>query len=155
MATKQTNIFPIDQQPRNAVGLAYPFSTAFDQNQIASLNFNSSSIAGNSPFKLNYTTEDQIRSNLVIYFSTFRGERYLNPDYGGGLRDMIFEQINDNTLYNIEKLIRDELAINFPSVNLKAVEVSATPDEHEIVTSVSYTVFNNENINTIEINFSR
>ena len=49
MAIKQTNIFPIDEQPRNAVGVAYPFS--------------SFAVSGSSPFKLNYTTQDQIKSN--------------------------------------------------------------------------------------------
>ncbi len=58
MAIKQTNIFPIDQEPRNAVGLAYPFS-AF-------------ATTGSVPFKLNYTTKEQINSNLIIWFTTFQ-----------------------------------------------------------------------------------
>ena len=116
MAIKQTNIFPIDEQPRNAVGIAYPFSTAFDQEQLKTLNFNSSSIAGNIPFKLNYTTSDQIKSNVVTYFSTRKGERFLNPNYGSNISNYLFDPITNNTAGNIEQLIKDELALNFPQI---------------------------------------
>ena len=122
MAFKQTNIFPIDQQPRNAVGIAYPFSNAFDQEQLATLNFNSSSISGEVPFKLNYTTSDQLKSNIVTYFSTKKGERFLNPNYGSNVSNYLFEQITLDTVSNIEQLIKDELALNFPQINLNSVE---------------------------------
>lgn len=153
MAFKQTNIFPIDQQPRNAVGLAYPFSTAFDQERLKTLNFDSASVAGNVPFKLNYTTSDQLKSNIVTYFSTKKGERFLNPNYGSNISNYLFEQITSNTVGNIEQLIKDELSLNFPQVDLKSIEVLQSIDEQQIVVSFSYTVFNSEE-DTLEINFN-
>lgn len=153
MAFKQTNIFPIDQQPRNAVGLAYPFSTAFDQEKLKTLNFNSSSLSGNIPFKLNYTTSDQLKSNVITYFSTKKGERFLNPNYGSNISNYLFEQITDNTVGNIEQLIKDELTLNFPQISLKSIEVLQSIDEQQIVVSLSYSVFNNEE-DTLEINFN-
>tara|TARA_Y100001972_G_C7623363_1_gene312648 strand:- start:181 stop:645 length:465 start_codon:yes stop_codon:yes gene_type:complete len=152
MAIKQTNIFPIDQQPRNAVGIAYPFSTTFDQEKLKTLNFNSSSIAGGVPFKLNYTTSDQIKSNIVTYFSTKKGERFLNPNYGSNISNYLFDQITSDTINGIEQLIKDELALNFPQVNLNQVEVLQSIDEQQIVVSLSYAIFNNEE-DTLEINF--
>lgn len=153
MAFKQTNIFPIDQQPRNAVGLAYPFSTAFDQEKLKTLNFNSSSLSGNIPFKLNYTTSDQLKSNVITYFSTKKGERFLNPNYGSNISNYLFEQITDNTVGNIEQLIKDELTLNFPQISLKSIEVLQSIDEQQIVVSLNYSVFNNEE-DTLEINFN-
>ncbi len=152
MAIKQTNIFPIDQQPRNAVGIAYPFSTAFDQEQLKTLNFNSSSIAGNVPFKLNYTTSEQIKSNVITYFSTKKGERFLNPNYGSNIANYLFNPITTTTADNLEQLIKDELASNFPQIFLKEIEVLQSIDEQQIVVSLSYTIFNNEE-DTLEINF--
>jgi len=153
MAFKQTNIFPIDKQPRNAVGVSYPFSTAFDQQRLQTLGFSSASLAGSVPFKLNYTTSDQLKSNLVTYFSTKKGERFLNPNYGSNIPLYLFEQINQDTINNIEQLVIDELAINFPQVNLKSIEVLQSIDENQIVVLLNYTVFNNEE-ETLEINFS-
>ncbi len=140
MAIKETNIFPIDTQPRNAVGVAYPFS-AFAAN-------------GSTPFKLNYTTREQIKSNLIVYFTTNPGERPLNPNYGGGLKKIVFEQLSNNTLEIVEKNIENSLALNFPQVNLKQMEILEDPNNHELIVSLSYTVFNNEE-DTLEINFSR
>ena len=139
MAIKQSNIFPIDQQPRNAVGIAFPFA-AYSPN-------------GSTPFKLNYTTRNQLKSNLIVYFSTNKGERPLNPNYGGGLKNILFEQLTSNTPVVIEKIIRDELALNFPNVNLKSLEILQEVDAHQITVVMKYTVFNNEE-DTLEINFN-
>lgn len=153
MAIKQTNIFPIDQQPRNAVGIAYPFSNGIDQQKLQTLGFNSSSISGDVPFKLNYTTSDQLKANLITYFSTRKGERFLNPNYGSNISNLLFEQITSETGGNIEQLVKDELALNFPQINLKSVEILQSIDKQQIVVSLNYSVFNNEE-DTLEINFN-
>lgn len=129
MAIDQTHIFPIDLQPRNAVGIAYPFSAQ--------------AVSGSIPFKSNYTTTDQTRSNLIIYFSTNKGERPLNPGYGGGLKLLLFEQITTNTFDVIEQTIIDGLASEFPHVNLKNLEVLENIENNSLTIVMSYTVFNN------------
>ena len=155
MAIKQTNIFPIDQQPRNAVGLAYPFSSGNGKDISPSIlgSTNTGSIDFTSPFKLNYTTRDQVKSNLTMFFTTNRGERPLNPDYGGGLKDILFEQLSDNTFEIVEKRIKDNLAIFFPEVSLKNLEVLEDIDNNTLNIVMSYTVFNN-NEDNLEINFN-
>ena len=139
MAIKQTNIFPIDLQPRNAVGLAFPFTN--------------SATSGSIPFKLNYTTRDQVKSNIIVYLSTNKGERPLNPNYGGGLKNFLFEQLSTNTFSNIEDVIKRELASQFPQVNLKKVEVLGSPDNYTLTIVITYSVFNNET-DTLAINFN-
>ena len=140
MAIKQTNIFPIDQQPRNAVGLAYPFSGF--------------AVSGSStPFNLNYTTQEQIKSNLIMFFTTSRGERPLNPNYGGGLQNILFEQLSSNTFEVVEKTVKDNLAVFFPNVSLKNLEVFEDIDNNTLKLVMSYTVFNNREDN-LEINFN-
>jgi phage baseplate assembly protein W len=153
MAFKQTNIFPIDQQPRNAVGLAYPFSTAFDQEKFQTLNSPSSSLSGNVPFKLNYTTSDQIKSNLITFFSTKKGERFLNPNYGTNIFNYLFDQVTDDTARAMEQTIKDELAMVFPQVNLNSLEVLQSIDFNQIKVILNYSIFNNEE-DTLEINLN-
>lgn len=139
MAIKQTNIFPIDQQPRNAVGIAYPFSEF--------------AVSGSAPFKLNYTTKDQIKSNLIVWFTTNKGERPLNPDYGGGLKNILFEQLTTDTFEIVEKRIKDDLSIYFPEVYLTNLEVLEDIDNNTLNVNMSYTVFNN-NEDNLELNFN-
>lgn len=140
MAIKKTNIFPIDLQPRNAVGVAYPFSGF--------------AVSGSTPFKSNYTTADQIKSNLIVYFTTNPGERPLNPNYGGGLKYLVFEQLSSNTLEIVEKTVRDAISFNFPQVDLKKLEILEDGDNNQLIISMTYSIFNNEE-DTLEINFSK
>ena len=139
MAIKQTNIFPIDKQPQKAVGIAYPFS-AF-------------AVSGSStPFKSNYTTQEQIKSNLTVFFVTNPGERYLNPNYGGGLYRILFEQLTDNTYDIVYKQITDSLNTYFPNLDLKSLEILENPDGNEMKVVMSYSVFNNEDTLEITLN---
>ncbi len=78
MAFRQQQIFPIDLNNNAAVGISLPFN-------------------GPAVFKSNYQTKDSIKYNLINFFLTNPGERPLNPTFGGGIRNFIFEQIyNDN-----------------------------------------------------------
>jgi phage baseplate assembly protein W len=140
MAIKLNNIFPVDEQPRNAVGVAFPFT------QYA--------VSGSAtPFKSNFTTRDQLKSNLVVYFSTSKGERPLNPNYGGGLKDLLFEPLGGNINEIAEKKIRDNLAIDFPQVNLQSLEIFQNPEMNQLLVVMRYITVNNEE-DTLEINFN-
>ena len=140
MAIKQTNIFPLDKQPRKAVGVAYPFSTF--------------AVSGSAtPFKSNYTTKEQIKSNLTIFFTTDKGERPLNPNFGGGLGDLLFEQLGDQTYDIVYKRISNSLAKHFPEVNVKELQVLQNIDQNQLKVVLSYTIFNNAE-DTLELNFS-
>ena len=79
MAFEAQQIFPIDFNKSAAVGINLPFSAP-------------------GVFKSNYTTKEAIKSSLINYFLTNPGERYMNPTFGGGLRDFIFEQISDDNM---------------------------------------------------------
>jgi len=148
MAIKQTNIFPLDKQPRKAVGIAYPFS-AFAASGTGSEERGSEI----TPFKSNYTTREQVKSNLSVFFTTNKGERPLNPNYGGGLKDLLFEQL-DNKAYDIVyKRVTDGLSVYFPEVEVKELEVLENVDQNELKIVMSYTVFNNEK-DTLELNFN-
>ena len=74
MAFGQQQIFPIDLNNSAAVGISLPFN-------------------GPAVVKSNYQTKDSIKYNLINFFLTNPGERLLNPTFGGGIRNFIFEQI--------------------------------------------------------------
>jgi hypothetical protein len=87
MAFGQQQIFPIDLNNSAAVGISLPFN-------------------GPAVFKSNYQTKDSIKYNLINFFLTNPGERLLNPTFGGGIRNFIFEQIyNDNIEFFIRRYI--------------------------------------------------
>ena len=60
MAFNPQQISPIDFNPSAAVGVDLPFN-------------------GNAVFKSNYQTKDAIKNNLINFFLTNPGDRFLNP----------------------------------------------------------------------------
>ena len=134
MATIVPKIFPVDTQPKVAVGVSIPFS-------------------GPAVFNSTYQTKDQIKSNLINYFLTNKGERYLNPNFGGNLRATLFEQISNQTLSGLETQIEADLKVFFPMVNVINLQVKELVDEQIINVVLDYNVFNANN-ETIELNFS-
>ena len=74
MAISTKKINPLDRQPRKAVGIDIPFSAP-------------------AVFNSTFQTKDALKVNLINFLLTNRGERPLNPNFGGGIREMLFENI--------------------------------------------------------------
>lgn len=126
--------FPVDTLPDVAVGVSIPFT-------------------GKAVFNQTFITKDQIKSNLINFFLTNRGERYMNPGFGGGLRSILFENITNNTLDSLETQIKDQLDVLFPTVEVINLEIVAYPDQNTINVNLKYRVLN-QSLDEIQINFS-
>ena len=126
--------FPVDTLADVAVGVSVPFS-------------------GKAVFNQTFITKDQIKSNLVNFFLTNTGERYLNPGFGGNLRAILFESITNNTLDNLETQLKDQLSNLFPMVSVTDLTVNSLPDQNLININLSYRVLN-QAPDDIQINFT-
>lgn len=121
MAFEVKRIDPLDLQPRKAVGVEIPFSAK-------------------NVFASNYQTKDAIKNNLINFFLTNRGERYLNPTFGSSLREKLFEQINNNTESDIEGVVDTALEVYFPRVEKIDMQVNSNPDNNLISFYLSYRI---------------
>tara|TARA_R110000787_G_scaffold283262_1_gene395830 strand:+ start:139 stop:543 length:405 start_codon:yes stop_codon:yes gene_type:complete len=108
---------------------------------------------GPSVFKSNFQTKDAIKNNLVNFFLTNPGERYLNPDFGGGLRSFIFEQISNNSIQGLNEDITLKLQENFPKVNVDTLDILREDDNNTIIVSLTYSVLNTNIKDNINIQF--
>ena len=135
MAFGAKRIFPIDTKPGTGVGVAIPF---------------------NAPgvFRTTYTTQNAIKTNLIDFFLTEPGERYLNPTFGGGLRSFIFEQINNNTVEGLKENIQSKLDINFPNVIVNKLDVLQDPDYNTLIVSINYSIQDMGITDDLEIAFN-
>lgn len=134
MAFNPIQIYPIDFNNRAAVGVDIPFSSP-------------------SVFRPNYTTKDAIKNNLINYFLTNRGERFLNPTFGGGLREFIFEQITSGNLDFLEERISSDLSSFFPNVQINNLEILSQEDRNSINIILDYNVIRTNIEDTLEIEF--
>ena len=133
---------------------------AFGAQQISPIDFNKSAAVGISipftapgVFRSNYTTKESIKNNLINYFLTNPGERPLNPNFGGGLRSFIFEQIADDNLDFLQEQIQDDLNTFFPNVNVENLEILKQEDNNTITVELNYNIINTNISDTLEINF--
>jgi len=135
MAFRQQQIFPIDLNNSAAVGISLPFN-------------------GPAVFKSNYSTQDQIKNNLINFFLTNKGERVMQPNFGANLREFVFEQIESPSLDLLKKRIQDSIKEQFPLVQILEVVVSGNEDYNVINCNITYTIVNFGIEDQININFA-
>ena len=126
--------FPVDTLPDVAVRVSIPFT-------------------GKAVFNQTFITKDQIKSNLINFFLTNKGERYLNPGFGGDLRATLFESISNQNLEALESQVRDQLEVLFPTVSVEELRVDSIPDKNLVSISLKYKVLN-QSLDEIQINFN-
>jgi len=131
MAINLPPIAPIDAGQNVAIGVSIPFNT-------------------NVVFSQTYTTKDQLKSNIINFVLTNKGERPLQPTYGTTLRKYIFETITPSMVTDIEDTLRTELALNFPTVTFQKITASSIPDQNSITISIYYYILGGD-VNTINI----
>jgi phage baseplate assembly protein W len=132
MAFDPQQIYPIDLNTSKAVGVNIPFNAP-------------------AVFQSNYLTKDAIKNNLINFFLTNPGERYLNPTFGGGLRAFIFEQITKQETDFLLQDVKDKITLYFPNVDVKSLEIFSIEDENTIKIDLTYTVKNTNITDNIEI----
>tara|TARA_Y100001973_G_C5181748_1_gene325311 strand:- start:396 stop:800 length:405 start_codon:yes stop_codon:yes gene_type:complete len=134
MAFNPQQINPLDLNPSTGIGVDIPFN-------------------GNAVFKSNFQTKNSIKNNIINYFLTNPGEHYLNPTFGAGLRNFVFEQINDDNLDFLKEDIETKLGDFFPNIKIISLNVLRNDDFNTISIKLNY-VIPNTNINdTINIDF--
>jgi len=96
---------------------------------------------GSAVFNSTYTTQDQIKSNLINYFLTNPGEIPLNPTFGGGLREFIFRQISDLTFNDIKSHMQNKISTVFPMVKIDTLNIFQSQDsENSIIVDLYYSM---------------
>jgi phage baseplate assembly protein W len=136
MAFNVQKINPLDLQPRKAIGVSLPFSS-------------------NSVFNSTYSTQDALRSNLVNHFLTEKGERYLNPNLGAGLRRLLFDQITVDKEGEIEAVVRTEISTYFPNLQVNSVRVASSADTNTVTVYIKYSVTQTNIQDELLINFEQ
>lgn len=121
MAFQVQQINPLDLQPSVGVGVGLPFSS--DQ-----------------VFTTTYTTQDAIKANLINYFLTEEGERFLNPEIGAGLRQFIFGQNTEDTSESVKEVVRAGIARWFPNITVNKLIAQPSPDTNTFTLYISYSI---------------
>ncbi len=129
---QQININPLDLNDNIAIGVVFPFN-------------------GNAVFNSSYTTQDQAKSNLINVLLTEPGERVMEPNFGVGLKKLLFEnQIKEDEL---EGRIKDQCAFYVPEVDITNLIIQLIPDSHTLYIRLTYKFIINDEEDSIQLNF--
>ena len=123
MARIINNAFPIANSGSVALGFSLPMS-------------------GRAVFNPTFTTQEVVKTNLINYLLTNKGERVFRPEFGADLRALLWEGINDGTTSALEARIRDNINSQFPSVEVRKIEFNNQPDLNTTNFILDYVVRN-------------
>jgi phage baseplate assembly protein W len=118
---KQINV--LDLRSSTGIGVALPFNTP-------------------AVFQTVYTTQEQLKYNIINFLLTDKRERIFNPNFGAGIRSRVFEQISVDALDNLEAQIRAGIEAYFPNVKITQLTFGGSPDENLLTIQFSYTIVN-------------
>ena len=135
MAYIVRNVDILDLQPSIGVGIDLPFN-------------------GPTGINTTYTTKDAVKANLLNFILTGKRERIMNPNFGSGIRDVIFEQITDERIDQIENLIYGGVELYFPQVQIKDLTINLSPESQTITIYLKYSVINTNIEDELQININ-
>ena len=129
----QININPLDLDNNVAIGVVFPFN-------------------GNAIFNSSFTTKDQIKSNLINVLLTEPGERVMEPNFGIGLKNLLFEQSID--LESLKETIQEQINMYIPHISLLDIGMGESEDKHTIFISLVYVYLLDNSQQSIQLNFN-
>jgi phage baseplate assembly protein W len=132
MAYQLPNKNPLDVTRRVAIGVSVPFNSP-------------------SVFNQTYTTNDQIKSNIINYVLTNPGERVFNPNFGLDLQAKLFENITPVYTSNIENQLLTDIQAYFPSVVIKELKITPDYDNNSITIFINYSYLGDNNTINLEL----
>jgi len=93
----------------------------------------------NGFFRQTKTIQQQVKSNIKNLLLTSKGERVFQPDFGCDLKNIIFEQIDIQSLDNVDESIRVALDTWLPYVSINdLIIVQNESNPNEITISLEY-----------------
>ena len=135
MAYIVNNIDVLDLKPSTGVGINLPFN-------------------GPTGINTTYTTKDAVKANLLNFILTGKRERVMNPTFGSGVRDLIFEQQTDELTDQVEDLIIGGVEVYFPQVQINSLNVVQSPDSYTVTIYLNYSVINTNIQDELQINIT-
>ncbi len=89
--------------------------------------------------------EEDIRQAILIILGTSPGERVMRPDFGAGLRDLVFEPMNVATIALAQDTVERALTEWEPRIDLQEVDVTIAgnppqPQLGQLLINISYVV---------------
>lgn len=160
MAYNVRKIQPADLEGRKIIGVKLPFGGNYSSTYENGLSLEKErrrlwrKKSREVVFVPTYQTKDAIRSNLMNYFMTAKGERYFNLSFGNELLKSLFEHDTPERRQIILDQTRRDLQVWFPRVNVLQLELNAIY-ENALQLYLRYSIKEANTIDELTINIEQ
>jgi phage baseplate assembly protein W len=106
----------------------------------------------NTAFAQSFTTTEQVSSNIKNLLLTKKGERILQPEFGSGLQELLFDFNNDELPTRIEDTITEALEQWLPYVTIDSIDVEQTDylkDRNRANVSIKFKIGDDVQLNEV------
>ena len=133
MPTNPVNKSPFDLDNNLSIGITFPL---MDDGQ----------------FNPSFTVKDQVKTNILNVLLTEPGERLYLPNFGVGLKQLLFQNITNTQI--ISDKIDEQLGIHVPEIQIMETNVNFNREEHLLNIVLVYAVSFENQIDSIQININ-
>ena len=133
LVKQQRKISPLDLNKNVTIGVAFPLN---DTNM----------------FRGTETVNEQNKSNLLNLLLTQQGERVNHPNFGVGLKNLLFEQNVD--IDQLKEIIQLQTSRYVPGIKVTNVQTGISEDKHTIFITVTYKSTLDGSEDAIQLNFN-
>ena len=131
---RSNGIDPRDFQKNTAIGVSLPFN------------------AGGVFYSV-YSTQEQLRYNLINLVLTSQGERIENPEFGTALRGQLFEQITEDSFPTIKNSIANSVAKYIPDIAIDTIDIVPQNDLNTLLLTITYRILLSGQSDSVTVNF--
>lgn len=108
---------------------------------------------GTNVFNTTTTTKEQVKSNLINFILTDKGERFFNPLFGGNLRASLFQP--DSDFDNIASKLESEIYNYVPNINIRSINLNKQSDLNTVNIVINYSIYNQEDTLVVNVSTSQ
>ena len=110
---------------------------------------------GNTAFNQSFITADQIKSNIKNLLLTKKFERLMQPEFGSGIQELLFNMNDELFADNLENTIVDTLSKWLPFVNVDTINIQQPndyKDNNKVEVSVTFRISDTQILDTVTFN---
>lgn len=110
---------------------------------------------GNTAFNQSFKTADQAKSNIKNLLLTKKYERLMQPEFGSGLQELLFEINDDQFADKLENTIVDTMAMWLPYItvdNIDIIQSNELKNSNTVEVSISFRVGDTANLESVTFN---
>ena len=124
-------IHPLDLNANVAIGVVFP-------------------LMNEGTFGQSFTTKEQVKTNILNVLLTEKGERINLPNFGVGLKQVLFENAVDEI--ELKSRISNQLSFYVPEITVE--NLIAEQNEHTLKIILTYRILISQKQDTIQVNIN-